>query len=346
MVPSYELFALGRGDMNDAAVGSARSRAGGLNIQDSHWDVLIPRLLEGKVVLFLGAGVNVFTRRPEEQCWEIGHSLPTGSELAQYLATRIRYQGPDAGDLLRVAQYVALVEGSAPLYEELCRLLDADYPATPLHQFIAGLPARIRARGKGPRYPLIVTTNYDDVLERTLREHNEPFDLVWYVADGEQRGKFWHQSADGKTELIEKPNEYRSVSTDQRVVILKIHGHVDRSHSDRDSFVITEDHYIDYLTRTDVSSLLPVMLAKTLNFSHFLFLGYSLRDWNLRVILHRMWGQRKLTYRSWAVQRKPSTLDSKFWAERSVDVLDCDLGRYVTELDARCDAQPNSGAQP
>lgn len=330
--------------MSDGVVSSARNRPAGPCIQDCHWDVLIPRLLEGKVVLFLGAGVNVFTRRPDEKSWQIGGRLPTGSELAHYLADRVRYQGPDADDLLRVSQYVALVEGSAPLYEELCHLLDADYPATPLHQFIATIPSRIRARGTTAKYPLIVTTNYDDVLERTLRACGEPFDLVWYVADGEQRGKFWHQAMDGKTELIDKPNEYRCVSPDQRVVILKIHGHVDRTHSDRDSFVITEDHYIDYLTRTDVSSLLPVMIAKALNVSHFLFLGYSLRDWNLRVILHRMWGQRKLTYRSWAVQRQPSTLDSKFWAERSVDVLDCELGAYIAELAKRCDAQSSPGA--
>ncbi len=77
---------------------------------------------------------------------------------------------------------------------------------------------------------------------------------------------------------------------------------MDRASPERDSFVITEDHYIDYLTRTDISNLLPVTLAAKLRKSHFLFLGYSLRDWNLRVILHRIWGEQKLTYKSWAIQ--------------------------------------------
>ena len=40
-------------------------------------------------------------------------------------------------------------------------------------------------------------------------------------------------------------------------MILKIHGAVDRTDSDRDSYVITEDHYIDYLTRTDISEPRP-----------------------------------------------------------------------------------------
>ena len=40
-------------------------------------------------------------------------------------------------------------------------------------------------------------------------------------------------------------------------MILKIHGAVDRVDAERDSYVITEDHYIDYLTRTDISNLMP-----------------------------------------------------------------------------------------
>jgi len=74
-------------------------------------------------------------------------------------------------------------------------------------------------------------------------------------------------------------------------VILKIHGAVDRADDERDSFVITQDHYTAYLTRTDIASLIPVPLAAKLKKSHLLFLDYGLRDWNLRVILHRIWGE-------------------------------------------------------
>ena len=44
-------------------------------------------------------------------------------------------------------------------------------------------------------------------------------------------------------------------------MILKIHGAIDRLRPERDSYVITEDNYIDYLTRTDVSTLMPVTLG-------------------------------------------------------------------------------------
>ena len=45
--------------------------------------------------------------------------------------------------------------------------------------------------------------------------------------------------------------------------------------------------------------------------SHFLFLGYTMRDWNLRVFLTAVFGE-QLRTRSWAIQRDP-TLDSSFW---------------------------------
>ena len=66
-------------------------------------------------------------------------------------------------------------------------------------------------------------------------------------------------------------------------------------------------------------------LAAKLRKSHFLFLGYGLRDWNMRVILHRIAGEQRLTYKSWAIQRAPTDLDQKFWDRRDVDILDVDL---------------------
>src|SRR5206468_2991027 len=99
-------------------------------------------------------------------------------------------------------------------------------------------------------------------------------------------------------------------------IVVKIHGAVDRLDPEHDSFVITEDHYIDYLTRTDVRTLLPVPLPAKLQRSQFLFMGYSLRDWNLRAILHRLAGDRRLSSLSWAVQRAPTDLDKRFWLAR------------------------------
>ena len=145
-----------------------------------------------------------------------------------------------------------------------------------------------------------------------------------------------HTTPEGTSQIIDIPNQYREVSLERRTAILKIHGAVNRAVADgvEDSYVITEDHYIDYLARTDIANLVPVTLTAKLRRSHFLFLGYGMRDWNLRVILHRIWGEQKLKYKSWAVQVRPSELDREFWELRGVDVLDVPLDDYVEALDA------------
>lgn len=301
----------------------------------AHCERVIDEIAAGRVVPFLGAGANLCGRpvaSPEHR-WEPRQTyLPSGTELASYLADRFDYPEPDTQDLVRVSQFVAVMNGSGPLYEELRAVFDADYEVTPLHRFLAGLPGALRSKGIGGGPQLIVTTNYDDVLERAFREANEPFDLVSYMADGPYQGWFVHWPPDGEPTPIDKPNEYRGLPLDERTAILKIHGATDRRNPDWDSYVITEDHYIDYLTHTDVSNLIPVTLAAKLRRSHFLFLGYGLRDWNLRVILHRIWGAQKLTYKSWAVQLTPQAIEQESWRKRDVDILDVALETYVENL--------------
>ncbi len=325
---------------------------------ESHFRLVVKAIQDGKLIPFLGAGVNL-CGRPGSVRWESGQRtyLPSGRELAAYLADTAAYPQtarcnkcgeplPQAltMDLLRVAQFIEAMAGSGELYADLHKLFDADYPPPLVHQFLASLAAQPPARNPSAGYPLIVTTNYDDLMERALR--GQEYDVVTYVAEGEHRGLFlhWPPGAGTKPVVIETPNEYREVSTALRPVIMKIHGTVDRrpidpSQDAEDSYVITEDHYIEYLTRTDLSGLVPVHLLERLRNSHFLFLGYGLADWNLRVILHRIAaGRAARKLKSWAIQLHPDDLERKFWDRRDIDILDMPLEEYIATLQARVEA--------
>jgi hypothetical protein len=299
---------------------------------DSHCRMVVKALMKGWVVPFLGAGVNL-CGRPDNSTWERGRYLPSGAELAQYLAAAYDYADSDSTDLARVSQYVAVMTGDGPLYRDLRDVFDNDYPPTALHHFLASLPDVLRRTGGG-RFPLIVTTNYDDALERAFVAAGEPYDLVWYVAEGEARGRFVHRPPDGDSRVIDRSNQYGDLELDARTVILKIHGAVDRTDRMRDSYVVTEDDYIDYLTHEDVRNLIPITLVQKLQESHFLFLGYSMRDWNLRVILRRIWYEQTLNWESWAVQRGPKEIERKFWGRHGVEILDVPLEEYVEGLRA------------
>lgn len=307
-----------------------------------HVELVARHLRDGKVVPFLGAGVNL-CGRPHGTGFEPGRYLPSGGELAGHLAECFAYPTPDSKDLVRISQYAAVMSGPAELYDALHRVFDADYPPSPVHRLLARVPSVVRL-APHPVFPLIVTTNYDDALERAFDEAGEDYDLVSYVAEGPHRGLFQHVRPGEPRRLITVPNEYLCLSPSIRPVILKIHGAVARGDPDGDSYVITEDHYIDYLTRTDISSLVPADLAAKLRRSHFLFLGYSLRDWNLRVILHRIWGSQQLKYKSWAVQLDPDAVDQQCWALRDVILVRARLEDYVEALEGALGLGADIGA--
>ncbi len=315
-----------------------------LNVLDSykgHFETVVRSLSENRVVPFLGASVNL-VGRPTDKPWQFGQSdfLPIGAELSEHLARTFDYPSNEPRDLVRVSQFAAVKAGIGPLYDELRKVFKMEYPPTPLHMFFAALPRLLRERGYPPEL-LIVTTNFDDALTRAFRAMNEPVDLVTYIAEGEARGKFLHTAPDGKARPIDKPNKYLGLAPEERTIILKIHGVVDRQNRARDSYVITEDHYIDYLAHKDIAQQLPAQLLERMSWSHFLFLGYSLRDWNLRVILHRIWGEQKFKYKAWAVSEtnlmaeKPQPLEQEFWRLRDVDIIKMPLDDYIEGLQER-----------
>ena len=277
---------------------------------EGHFEQVLKALFAGQLVAVLGADV---------------------ADLATLLAERFEYAG-DVRGLPRIAQYVAVMKGSGPLYDELHALFDAEAAPTPIHRFFASLAPVLRERGVP--HQLLVTTSFDLALEAAFLEAGEEFDVVSYLAAGPNRGRFCHIAPDGTGRLIDLPNTYATeLSLEERTVILKLHGQVDRGPERQwESFVVTEDDYIDYLARSDVAGAVPVALAAKLRRSHFLFLGYTMADWNLRVVLNRLWSDEPLSYRSWAVQPEAKPLEREFWRRRDVEVLELPMESYVETL--------------
>jgi SIR2-like domain len=309
---------------------------------------VVESLMVGRVIPFLGSGVNLRTPpRPGE--WKPDDGiLPSGAELAEHLAAIAEYPRRDdekSLNLLRIAQYVAIRRDETYLYDNLHPVFDRDFEPTAVHRLLAGLPAALAARGGKKPHQLIVTTNYDDVLERAFDEAGQAYDLVYYEAKrGDRQGKFWHRPPDDEPRVIEKPTTYRKLSLDSRSVILKIHGAVSRNRDrgDDDSYVITEDDYIDYPSYDDI----PKVLSQEFGQRRFLFLGYSLGDWNLRVIFRRIWKDQGLQKRSWSVSLSDDPIERLFWAKRNVEFLRADLQEYAGGLETMLRDWPGAGGEP
>jgi hypothetical protein len=305
---------------------------------DTHYNSIGNLLELGTLAFFLGAGANLCGRtRPAE--WRPGEDLPDGPGLAQYLAEKWKYQ-PRPLELGRVAQFLEKELGEG-LNDQLHELFDADFPSTSLHDFLAGLPALLEQKGY-PSDILVLSTNYDDVLERAFQATEQPFDLLAYVevpvpGINQRVPKFMHTTHEGDLTIIDQPDEYLLETIGHRLarpVIIKLHGFVDRIRRELDTFVISEDDYIDYLALTPDKEFLTIQLQAVLKRRHFLFMGYGLRDWNLRVILRRIWQGRGAPHHSFAVLLDADALEEQFWQDKDVAMIKWDLDDYIAGLRA------------
>lgn len=197
---------------------------------------LISELGKGNVVLFVGAGLSQ------------GAGLPGWLDLIQPLAETVGYPLPGdrrhiTGDhLLRAAQYFVNQRGRNALGIYLRERLDTTQVklSEPL-KLVVRLPIQT-----------IYTTNYDDLLERALREAKRPFVPVTTSRQLAYASSDWAR-------------------------LVKMHG----SWEQPDALVVTQTDYNQYF-RTH--ALIAQQLSVSLIDKTFLFIGYGLDDHNFNQI--------------------------------------------------------------
>jgi DNA-binding SARP family transcriptional activator len=262
--------------------------------------------------------------------------LVGGVELARHLAERFEVPGNVTGPLGRVTQYVAAMHGVGPLHDELHAFCGRSEEPGPVHHLLARFPPLLRERGAP--YQLLVTTAFDDCIERAFAEADEELDVVTYIAGGPLQGRFVHSPPGAEPRMVDVPNAYADLSLDERTVLLRLRGAADpRPERAWESLVVTEDDHIDYPGASELEGAIPVTLAARLRRSHFLFLGYDLADWNLRLVVNRLRGGRSAPYASWAVRAAPTALELAFWRHLDVHALDVDENAFAGLLDGRLD---------
>jgi hypothetical protein len=234
------------------------------------WDMLLNRIGEGNCTPFLGAGIS----HPP---------LPMASDLSRQLATEWDYPLTNDGDLMSVAQYAVTKWGDSTYpKEEVCRRFkdvpgpDFTQPDQP-HAVLAGLPI-----------PLYLTTNYDGFMAEALGRAGRP---------ATQEICRWN------AELRKTHDSYLASNqpTAEAPVVFHLHGHIDSP----ESLVLTEDDYLDFMVNVSADDaaaspremLLPPRVQESMAATSLLFVGYGLRDWNLRLLFRTLVARAAITRR-------------------------------------------------
>jgi NAD-dependent SIR2 family protein deacetylase len=278
---------------------------GNFDVKPDDWDLMVRRIQDNRCVPFLGAGASL------AQQGEPG--LPTAKELAERLAKECQYPGPDREDLLRVTQYYQMKNDQLELRLAVAKYLNvAGVEPSAVHRSLAALPLSY-----------VLTTNFDDLMERALRAaevaHNEP------IPGKTKTPKVYTYKPHGDKEEVEP-------GTESEPVVYKLHG----SLSTPDSLVITEDDFVEFLSCIMISEPpLPAHIKSLFEQKSILFIGYGLKDWNIRVLMRAIRGRKASgTIASFAIQRRPNNDGlAKEWDE-SVVYWDRKEGLRCFDMDA------------
>ncbi len=242
---------------------------------------LADRIVKDNAVLFLGS--ELFT------------GFPSKREIARALAERFEYVKDD-DSLPAVARDYQVLQGPHALTAFLKSVLDdPQLSPTRIHQLVADLSRP---------FTKIITTNYDRLLERALRQAGKAFVLIVRDADV-------------------------PYFDETKIVLIKMQGCITQP----DSLIVTEDDYEGFLVRLPtLSDVIRALFAtKTL-----IFIGYDLEDRSFRrfyanvtrgVGLHRR--------RAYAVsERRLAPVDVKFWRQKGIEILQASLVDFLEGLAA------------
>ena len=253
---------------------------------------LLEQFERGNVLLFVGEGINQGV-------------LPSAADLAQELAARCDYPPEEPLTLPRVAGYYELTRDRRGLVQFLRDRLER--PGLPL-QHAHELVARLRP-------PVVVTTCYDRLLERALREAGVPYVPVV-----------------GNAEV--------AYAQKDKVLLVWLWGVLDRP----GSVVVTEDDRRLFLEgRTNLSDVLRGELARRT----WLFVGFDAEDAWFRGFYDSV--NRRLdrqSRRAYIFGAAPGAYTRAWWQKRNAEILSAEVEAFLAALTKRLAARARPAPAP
>jgi hypothetical protein len=280
---------------------------------DRAHEELVRLVRKGDCVLFLGAGVHAPPPKTSPYSYPPEIRPLLGGDLAEQLADECGYRDQLPNENVRDLQRVSLCHektpglGRARLIASLNKYLITGKKPSPLLKMLAALPFRI-----------IVTTNYDRLMESALRQQDKEPTVVIYDTDPDKPTR----------DVADDP-------TEAQPLLFKMHGDLEQ----KDSIVITDEDYITFVQRmADKETTYPIPLSIRFRMKQWrtLFVGYSLRDYNLRLLFRTLrWRLDPANFPcSFSIDLHPDPLILKVWQnERQViTFLSQDLWTFVPSL--------------
>jgi SIR2-like domain len=310
-------------------------------------ETLAGDLLKGECLIFLGAGASVDRASAED--------LPTGEELSKALAAKCEMEWHRYVPLSTTAFYYESFFTRKNLNAFLKEQIEK--PGIEPSRTIRTLIEIVEILEQRAQPVFVITTNYDRHFETAYRErlNRDPHVIVYRGAEDpnllnvqlheglDVDPQYWHPAWPG-------------------AYLYKMHGCISRAdpRADEHSLVVTEEDYINFLANAlseDPKKWLAHEVRGRIALSTVLFIGYSLSDWNFRVIF-KATAERSHHRTSYAVQYFSPPSDPlarereeerwqtsvEFWSRKNVAVINADAAAFMGHLLSAVRAAAGVGA--
>jgi hypothetical protein len=224
-------------------------------LEEKDWNIILKRIKDGNCTPFIGIGACI-------------GAIPSEPEIAQEWAKEHNYPLEDPGDLVRVAQFLAVTQDSMSPKEKMIERLkksplpDFKAPDEP-HGVLADLPL-----------PIYITTNYDNFMVEALKNRKR---------DPNQEICRWNKDLEDQSSIFESQPDFKP--TVANPVVFHLHGHIGVP----ESLVLTQDDYLEFLINTSKDQgLIPPRIQKAFTGTSLLFMGYRIADWDFRVLFQSL----------------------------------------------------------
>jgi SIR2-like domain len=273
---------------------------------------------KGRCILFLGAAVHACPPDNLPYAYPASERPPLGAAFSELLAARSGFstrlpKEPPSSYLQRVALDYEIQFGRQALIEEIRKAVDDGKKPSPVVRALAALD-----------FPFVITTNYDPLFEQALRANGKKPALSIYKKN----------EGSGNEETTDNYPGQDDPSPD-RPFVLKLHGDVEKP----ESIVITDEDYIQFVLRmSDKEAYHPVPIMFRERFVRWstLFIGYSLMDYNLRLLFKTLRWKVDMSSAppTYSVDRSPDPLILNVWQSqrRYINFIAQDVWAFVPDL--------------
>lgn len=286
------------------------------------------------VVFFLGAGACLSGKQA---------GLPSGADLAKKLIAKCNVDWNQEVPLSTAAFYYESLMGRPALNRFLCDQIKIGVSPSPTIERLVELLAMIESRNEVP--PLVITTNYDTKFEEAYKKRfeREPQVIVYNGAcDPNSSTEPLHV---GLGKYAKMPADW--VWRLKHTVLFKMHGCISHANGASRTLVATEEDYINFLANAiseRPEKRIMNFVTSQIKMNTVVFIGYSLADWNFRVI-YKATAETNHDHEAFAVRfkdiesRKENALEAaawnnlvEFWNRKGVHIINADGAEFMNDL--------------